>query len=145
MNTAYYGLHLPRWPGSFGAIPIITVQAGSRDLRRLTVTIFERRQEHQGMTCTKVAQGARCSPHSVYNIAYVPAGGTLTLDGQTCRAVIECADVCETSPDAYGRDGRPLTFPLLDCDRYCVVIEVDAIATPAADATISLALSGREH
>ncbi|MFI2241653.1 hypothetical protein [Streptomyces chrestomyceticus] len=46
MNTTYYELHPTRWPGWFGAVPIITVQASSRDLRRLTVTIFERRQEH---------------------------------------------------------------------------------------------------
>ncbi len=77
------------------------------------VDIFERRHNHQGMTCTKVAQEARCSPHSVYHVAYVPAGGTLALDGQIGRAIVECADVGETSPDAYGRDGGPLTFPLV--------------------------------
>jgi hypothetical protein len=69
----------------------------------------------------------------------------MTLDGQVGRAVVECAGTCETSSDAYGRDGGPLRFPLLDCVPYCVEIAADAIFTPADDAVISIALSGREY
>ncbi|GAA2945951.1 MULTISPECIES: hypothetical protein [Streptomyces] len=140
-----YELDLSSWPAWFGAVPIITVEAGSQDLRRVTVTLFERRDKHEGMTCREVAVAERCSPHSQFEISYVPAGGVMTLDGQVGRATVECAGTCESTPDAYGRDGGPLHFPLLTCDRYCVLVEADAIFAPAPDAAVSISLSGREY
>jgi hypothetical protein len=145
VNSEWYELDLTSWPRWFGAAPVITVRAGSKDLRRVTVTVYERLSEHEGMTCEEVAEMERCSPLAVFNVAYVPAGGALTLDGQVGRASVECGGVCESSPDAYGRDGGPLAFPLLDCDRYCVEVSADALYTPADDATVTIALSGREY
>lgn len=145
VNETYHELDLSAWPRWFGAVPVITVEAGSADLRRVTVTVYERRAEHEGMTCEEVAENERCTPHSVFEIGHVPAGGVLTLDGQTGRATVECVGRCEGSPSAYGRDGGPLAFPLLDCDRYCVQIAADAIFGPAPDARVSIALSGRDY
>ncbi|MET7809733.1 hypothetical protein ABZT26_02600 [Streptomyces sp. NPDC005395] len=145
VNSSYAELDLSRWPRHFGAVPMIEVYAGSTDLRRLTVEIYERTANHEGMTCEEVAVAERCNPHSVYEIAFVPAGGWHTLDGQVGRAFVECGGVCEGSPDAYGRNGGPLTFPLLDCASYCVAIQADAIFTPADDATITLSLAGRDY
>lgn len=145
VNSATYELDLSALPGWFGAAPLITVEAGSSDLRRLTITLYERRQEHEGLSCEEVAEAERCSPHSVFEVAYVPAGGALVLDGQVERASVECAGNCESSSDAYGRDGGPLQFPLLDCSAYCVLLEADAIFAPADDARITIALSGREY
>ncbi|MFE3118758.1 hypothetical protein [Streptomyces niveus] len=129
----------------FGAAPIIEVYAGSADLRRVTVTLYQRTAAHDGLTCEEIAVLERCNPHSAFEVGYVPADGTVTLDGQVGRAVVECAGVCETSPDSYGRNGGPLSFPLLRGDRYCIVIEADAIFTPASDATVTLSLSGRNY
>ncbi|MGW3736685.1 hypothetical protein [Streptomyces sp. NPDC005148] len=145
VNTAAYELDLTSSPGWFGATPLITVEAGSKDLRRVTVSFFERREEYEGLTCEEVAEAERCTPHSVFEIGFVPAGGAVILDGQVERALVECAGTCESSSDAYGRNGGPLQFPLLDCANYCVLIEADAIFMPADDATISIALSGREY
>lgn len=145
VNSEAYELDLSDWPAYFGAAPLIEVSAGSEDLRRVTIKIFERTEEHEGLTCEEVADLERCNPHSVYEIGFVPAGGTVTLDGQVGRATVTCGGVCETSPDSFGRDGGPLDFPLLTCDRYCVVIEADAIFTPADDATVVMSLSGRGY
>ncbi|MFJ1695650.1 hypothetical protein ACIOHC_10945 [Streptomyces sp. NPDC088252] len=145
VNTETYELDLSTWPRWFGAVPVIEVSAGSSDLRRATVTIYERTLEHEGLSCEEVVDLERCNPHSTYEIGFVAAGGTMTLDGQVGRATVECLGRCEGTTDAYGRDGGPLAFPLLTCDRYCVEIAVDAIFTPAADATVTVSLSGREY
>lgn len=145
VNQEWHELDLSAWPAWFGAAPMIEVYAGSKDLRRVTITLYERTQDMDGLTCEEVAEAARCSPHSVYEIAYVRAGGTVLIDGQTGRATVECGGVCESSSDVYGRDGGPLTTQLLTCDRYCVEIAADAIVTPADDATVSIALSSREY
>ncbi|MFC8886151.1 hypothetical protein ACFT54_10300 [Streptomyces cinereoruber] len=145
VNEEWHELDLTAWPRWFGSAPVITVQAGSQDLRRVTITLYERTAAHEGLTCEQIAELERCNAHSVYEISYVPAGGTLTLDGQIGRAMVECGGVCETSTDAYGAGGGPVAFPMLDCDRYCVEIAADAIFTPAADARVTIALSGREY
>ncbi|MFG2404286.1 hypothetical protein ACGFR8_08080 [Streptomyces brevispora] len=145
VNSAMYELYLNDRPGRFGAVPVITVEAGNKVLRHLTITFFERRMEHDGMSCEEVAEMERCAPHSVFEVAYVPVGGTLVLDGQVERASVECAGSCESSPDAYGASGGPLQFPLLTRSSYCVLVEADAIAVPADDARITIALSGREY
>jgi hypothetical protein len=144
VNAEAYELDLTDWPRTSPAVPIITVEAGSADLRRLTVSFFQRRPEHDGMTCEEVADAERCTPHSVYEVAFVPAGGEVRLDGQTGRATVTCDGVCETSPDAYGAGGSPLAFELLKRGEYCVLLEADAIVTPADDATVTIELSGRE-
>lgn len=146
VNSELFEVDLDAWPEWFGAVPIITVHAGSHALRRLTITFFAHPEESgSGMACADLVEQDRCHPHSVYEIGYVPPGGTLTLDGQVGRAVVECEGACETSSDVYGRGGSPLAFELLEHGQYCVLIEADAISTPAEDATISIALSGREY
>ncbi|MFI7467402.1 hypothetical protein [Nonomuraea sp. NPDC049646] len=145
VNTACYDLDLSGRAGWFADAPMITVSAGSSELRRLTITFYERTDEHDGLTCEEIAELERCNPHSVYHVSYVPAGGVLTLDGQVGRAMVECGGVCETSSDVFGRDGSPPSWALLDCDRYCVCIDSDALVPPAADATIEIAVSGRGY
>ncbi|WP_405710181.1 MULTISPECIES: hypothetical protein [unclassified Streptomyces] len=145
VNAETYELDLSSWPRWFGAVPIIEVSAGSSDLRRVTITLYERTAEHEGLSCDGVVELERCNPHSTYEIAFVAAGGVMTLDGQVGRATLECLGRCEGTTDAYGRDGGPLTFPLLTCDRYCVEVAADAVVPPADDATVTASLSGREY
>ncbi|MFB6872300.1 hypothetical protein [Streptomyces sp. NPDC056323] len=98
VNTETYGLDLTSWPRWFGAVPIIKVSAGSSDLRRVTITLYERTLEHQGMTCDELVELERCNPHSTYEIGYVAAGGTMTLDGQVGRASVECFTTLRPRP-----------------------------------------------
>lgn len=144
-DSEVYDLDLSGRSGWSADAPIITLEAGSEDLRRVTLSIFERRAEYEDLTCEEVVEEERCSPHSVYQIGYVPAGGTLTLDGQIGRALVECGGECETARDVWGRDGGPPSWRLLDCDRYCLLVEADAIVPPADDATLTIELSGRGY
>lgn len=123
--------------------PIINVRSGSTPLRNLTITIYERTDDEDALTCEEIADLKRCSPLAAYIITYIPAGGAVTLDGQIGRAIVECGGICETSPDVYGLDGGPLTFPQMDCSMYVVCLETDVSNPPAADALFKLSLSGR--
>lgn len=145
VNAEVYELDLSDWPRWFGSVPVIEVRAGSQTLRRVTITFFERTAAHEGMTCEQVVQQERCAPAAVYEVGYVPRGGVMTLDGQVGRATVDCPGGASLTPDAFGRDGGPLDFPLLTCARYCVLVEADAIYTPADDATVAISLSGRTY
>ncbi|MDX2817502.1 hypothetical protein PV410_34055 [Streptomyces sp. PA03-5A] len=138
-----YELDLTSRPAWSADAPMITVRAGSADLRNLTIEIFERSPNDVGLTADEVADNGRCSPHSVYSVIYVPAGGALTLDGQVGRATVECGGTCESSPDVYGRDGLPPTWRLFECASYVVCLSSDVSNPPADGAMVTLGLSGR--
>ncbi|MCX4550617.1 MULTISPECIES: hypothetical protein [unclassified Streptomyces] len=146
VNTAAYELDLTSFPAWFGLAPQIEVYSGSGELRNLTVTVVERPDgTDESVSCEDIASAGRCDAAMVVEVGYVAAGATLTVDGQIGRALVDCAGECETASDVYGRDGTPLEVPLLRARRYCVLLEADAITTPATDATLSLAVSGQER
>lgn len=145
VNQAWYELDLTAQPQWFGSAPIIEVFAGATPLRNLSIRIFERRSQHLGLTCEEVAQVERCNPHAVYNVAYVPAEGTVTIDGQIGRAFVDCGGTCAPSADTHGAAGGPLQTPLMDCDKYCVEISSDALNVPAVDSQLSFSISGRQY
>lgn len=144
-ESATYELDLSEWPAHFGAAPIIEVFAGGEELRRVTVTLYAREDRHEGMSCEEVAREERCNAAAQWEIGYVPAGGTVTVDGQAQRAWVECGGRCEVSTESYGPGGGPLEWPLLRCAAYCVLVEADAMVTPAEDARVRVSLSGREY
>lgn len=65
----------------------------------LAIKFYERTTDNVALTCEELANAERCSPHSVYNVGFLPAGGTLTVDGQVGRATVECVVTAEPSPD----------------------------------------------
>ncbi|XVV34939.1 hypothetical protein ACQPXT_13215 [Streptomyces sp. CA-100214] len=140
-ERACYEMDLTGRPNWSSDVPVITVRSGSSELRNLTIEIYE--QGEEGLTCEETADMGRCVPHSFWHVAYVPPGGAVTLDGQTGRATVECGGVCESSPDVYGRDGMPATYPTLECASYCVCLSTDLQAPPALDAVVTVNVSGR--
>ncbi|WP_405893679.1 hypothetical protein OG272_15605 [Streptomyces sp. NBC_00104] len=140
-----YEMDLSDRPGWSVDVPMITVRAGSSDLRNLTISFYERQPGDAALTCEEIAGRSRCAPHSVYVIKYVPAGGALTLDGQTGRALVECGGVCESSADVYGREGAPPVFTAFTCASYCVCIESDVANPPSSDAVVTVSVSGRGY
>lgn len=130
----------PAW--SVDTVQII-VRAGSSAVRNLTITIYERDPGHENMTCEEVADDQRCDPLAAFTIAYIPAGGALTLDGQTGRATVEYGKTCETSRDVYGFDGGPVTYPDLTCGSYVICMETDVMYPPADDSLVIVNVSGK--
>lgn len=135
-----YTMDLSGRPNWSSDVPVITIRAGATEIRNLTIEIFE---SVETLTCEESADENRCTPHSSWTVMYVPAGGAVTLDGQTGRVTVECGGRCEASPDVYGRDGLPPTFNTLDCASYCVCISSDVANPPSADAVITLNVSGK--
>ncbi|WP_405759425.1 hypothetical protein OG234_13125 [Streptomyces sp. NBC_01420] len=140
-ERACYEMDLTGRPNWSTDLPVITVRSGSAELRNLTISIFE--SGEAGVSCEENADFNRCSPHSYWHITYVPAGGAVTLDGQTGRATVECGGTCESSPDVYGVDGMPAVYQPLDCASYCVCLETDVENPPALDAVVTLNVTGR--
>ncbi|WP_406177960.1 hypothetical protein [Streptomyces canus] len=144
-NGDCYDLDLGDRPAWSSDVPVVTVYAGSEDLRRLTVSFYERSDADAGLAPGEVADKKRCDPLAVFEVGFVPKGGTLTLDGQIGRATVECGGTCETSTSVWGRDGAPPTWPEIDCGTLVVCLETDEIVPPAGDATVTVALTGRGY
>lgn len=138
-----YDLDLTSRPSWSVDALLVTVAAGTSDLRNLEIAIYERSPNDAALTCEEIADLYRCSPHSVYHVSFVPAGGAVTLDGRVGRASVECGGVCESSPDVYGRDGMPPSWKTLSCASYCVCLSSDVSSPPSPEALVTVSVSGR--
>jgi hypothetical protein len=144
-NRECYDLDLTGRPAWSSDVPVITVYAGSEDLRRLTISFYERGDADAGLSASEVADKKRCDPLTVYEVGFVPASGTLTLDGQIGRATVECGGTCETATNVWGRDGAPPSWPEIECGTLVMCLETDEMVPPADDATVTVAMSGRGY
>lgn len=140
-----YTLDLSDRPMWSSDVPILTLSAGSSALRNVRITFYEQAADDV-RTCGELADDDRCSPHSDFVITYVPAGGTVTIDGQIGRAVIECNGDCRVSSYVFGnQDGGPVRINELSCSKYCVCVEADPVNPPAPDSSLSLSISGKVY
>ncbi|CAL9431647.1 hypothetical protein SUDANB21_02063 [Streptomyces sp. enrichment culture] len=144
-NRDCYDLDLTGRAAWASDVPVVTVFAGSEDLRRLTISLYERADTDAGLSPAEVADKRRCDPLAVWEVGFVPAGGTLTLDGQIGRATVECGGTCETSTNVWGRAGAPPAWPRIECGTLVLCLETDEIVPPADDATVLVTLSGRGY
>lgn len=132
----------PQWSSD---VPMITVLAGSTELRNVRISFYER-QTDTTLTCEEIADASRCDPLNDFVITYIPAGGSVTIDGQIGRATMECDGDCRTASTVFGdQDGGPVRINELTCASFCVCIESDPLYPPAADASVSLSVSGRGY
>lgn len=132
----------PQWSND---VPMVTLTAGSSDLRNVRITFYEK-QDDTTLDCDEIADANRCAPQNDFVITFIPAGGSVTIDGQTGRATSECAGDCRTASTVFGsQDGGPVRVRPLDCAQYCVCVETDPLFPPAADAGLSLGVSGRGY
>lgn len=144
-NRECYELNLSSRAAWGTDVPVISVFAGSEDLRRLTVSFYERAEKDGNLSCGEIADSKRCDPVAVFEIGFVPAGGTLVLDGQIGRATVECGGSCETSTSVWGADGAPAAWPAIDCATLCLCLETDAMMPPADDARLTVSVTGRGY
>lgn len=144
-ERACYTIDLTTRPAWSSDVPIITVTAGATDLRNIRITLYEKPTGTLD-TCEDIADDNRCAPFSDFYITFVPAGGTVVIDGQTGRAVSTCAGVCNPSSTVYGSsDGGPLVIKELTCAEFCVCIESDPLFPPDPGARVAISVSGRGY
>lgn len=145
VNRECYDIDLTWRPAWSSDVPMITVEAGSKDLRHVEIALYERRDVDENLSCEEIADQKRCDPFAVWEVGYVPAGGILVLDGQIGRATVDCGGACESSRYVTGEGGTPAVWPEIDCGTLCLCISSDALVPPASDASIKFAVSGRGY
>ena len=132
----------PQWSSD---VPMITVLAGSEELRNVRISFYERPTDTT-LTCEETADASRCDPLNDFVITYIPAGGSVTIDGQIGRATMECDGDCRTASTVFGdEDGGPVRVRELTCASFCVCAQTDPLFPPAPDASVSLSVSGRGY
>jgi hypothetical protein len=141
-ETACYELDLtdrPRWSED---VPIITVFSSNQELRNVRIAIYEKPDELT--TCDASQDDFACQPVNEFNITYMPPLSTVTIDGQTGRALIDCGDGCQPATNVYGdSDGGPVIITGMNCALYCICVSVDSALPVSSGATLELHLSGR--
>jgi hypothetical protein len=144
-ERACYSIDLSLRPAWSEDVPIVTVTAGFTDLRNVRVTFYEK-PTGTSQTCDQIADANRCAPANDFYITYVPAGGAVTIDGQTGRAVIDCGGDCRSASTVFGSgDGGPLVVNPLTCAEYCVCLESDPMFPPGPGSGFELSVSGRGY
>jgi hypothetical protein len=132
----------PLWSSD---VPMITVSAGSTDLRNVRITIYEK-PAGTTQTCDQIADANRCSPLMEFFITFLPANNSIQIDGQTGQVTTDCGGQCEVASTAFGSsDGGPVKFADMTCAGYCVCLESDVVHPPSATAGISFGVSGRGY
>jgi hypothetical protein len=130
----------PQWSDD---VPMITITAGSKELRNVGIQFFEK-PTGTTQTCDQIADANRCAPLMEFFITYIPAGGAVTIDGQIGRATIECDGECRAASSVYGNeDGGPVKITPLSCAQFCICLTSDPNFPPGTDAHLSLSVSGR--
>lgn len=144
-ERACYTVDLTSRPQWSGDVPVITVLAGSSELRNVEIAMFEK-QTGTTQTCEEIADAQRCDPLNYFFITYIPAGGAVTIDGQIARATAECEGDCRTASTVFGSaDGGPVKIREITCSQFCLCISTDPQFPPAADASVTLSMSGRGY
>ncbi len=141
--VACYALDLAARPQWAEDVPVITVFSGAQPMRQVKISLYAKTLPYADMTCDEAMGDLACDPIAVWNIGYVPAQSYLTLDGEVQRAIQTFSGQCVQSATVTGGNGGGVTWPELDCADYCLCIESNAMIPPAADATVSFAVSGR--
>lgn len=113
---------MPQWAEM---VPVIEVYAGEVDLRRLTIRFYP---NPAGLDCAW-AGADPCAACTSVNVAYLPKRSTLTLDGRTRFASVDCSTDTTSgmsSPQLYGASGAAFTWPVFECPTgLCIEILAD--------------------
>lgn len=121
-----------RTPAWQEKVPLIYIKAGSKTLRRLTVRWYTNPVERDCATSSDP-----CTACAEINLPFIPAGSTLTIDGRSQSATVDCPGgpgLATARPTLYGRGGTPFSWPVFSCtDSMCleVIAQADSIANDA--------------
>jgi hypothetical protein len=144
-QSACYTIDLTNRPTWSTDVPIMTISAGADELRNVRITFYEK-PTGTSQTCDQIKEANDCFPANDFYITYIPAGGAITIDGQTGRATIDCSGDCRTASTVFSTaDGGPLVINNLECAMYCVCLESDPMFPPDPAATFDLSISGQGY
>ncbi|MGW1840730.1 hypothetical protein [Streptomyces sp. NPDC002067] len=104
-------LEQPSW---LETVPVLEVQTGSTEMRRLVVRFWA---NPQGNDCGDFNDP--CNACTDVNISYLPRGSSLTVDGRVQRSVVECPQepigTSTAAPTIYGPQGSNFQYPTFGC------------------------------
>lgn len=111
----------------FEKVPYVVVAAGTTALRSVTVRIYP---DPGGIIYAIDGEGPTCAACVELNIPYIPASASVTVDGRTERTSIACPTAAlgsVGSPQIFGRNSGPYTWPILECGTgYAVQVQIHA-------------------
>lgn len=117
-------------------VPYIQIRSGDRRMERITLRWYL--DPLGGTGCTNPDPCLACAE---INIAFIPAQSTLTIDGQTEIASVDCPGgpgLATAEPNLYGPGGTPFVWPVFRCaDAMCVEV-IAQYTTVAPNATIEI-------
>lgn len=123
-------------------VPYLVIKAGSQRLERIIIRWYGNPTDRD---CDDALDP--CSACAEVNIAYIPARSTLTIDGRTETAFVDCPGgpgLNTAEPQLYGPGGTPFTWPVFNCaDSLCLEVIVKD-STLAPDALIEIYYAIRE-
>jgi len=129
----------PAWSET---VPVVEVRTGALAMRRLLVRFWT---NPQGGDCSSFTDP--CGACADINIAYVPAGSTLRVDGRVQRSVVECPQfpvgTATGTPVIYGQQGSFFDYPAFPCPTGLCIEVWSRSDTTAADATARVLLVPR--
>ncbi|WP_434593238.1 hypothetical protein [Streptomyces sp. A5-4] len=132
-------LDQPEW---LEAVPVLELVTGGSALRRLVVRFWA---NPLGGDCMDVADP--CAACTDIQIPYLPAGSTLTVDGRTQTAEVECPQGAlgssTSAPILYGPLGQAFEWPVFSCPTGVCIEILSTSATTAAGARARVLLVPR--
>jgi hypothetical protein len=124
-------LPTPDVPNSLGLVPVLELETGTLDIRRLVVRF---RASLTGTDCDDPADP--CSVCSDLQVPFLPANSFLSVDGRTRTALLECIQEplgsVTTRPIVYGARGDAFQWPVFACpEALCIEILTEQATTSA--------------
>lgn len=122
-------------------VPYIRIKTGGSKIERLTLRWYANPMDRD---CTDLDP---CSACAEINLAFVPAYSTLTIDGRSQTATVDCPGgpgQTTAEPALYGRGGTLFQWPVYNCDTPMCLEVITKADTVAADASMEIYYVVRE-
>lgn len=126
----------------YSTVPVIRIQSGSAPLRRISVRFYE---NGAGADCSRWTD--RCQACGEANIASIPAGSHLVMDGRQQRTQLDCSGgegLAVTEPVPFGPNGGLFQWPVIDCASGLCIEVLWQRQGAAQDVTVEIDMVARQ-
>lgn len=127
----------------FETVPVVRIESGGAPLRRVSVRFYA---NPTGADCGRFTD--RCLACGEANLAYIPAGAVLTMDGRRKRTVMDCSGgrgLAVSEPVPFGSGGGLFAWPEIDCASGLCVEVLWERQGAAEDARIEIEMAARQE